>query len=88
MIFNASWGNGLFYAPMFDVPANVVQYGAISPINVLPYLEKLFVGTTYPPLAQSDPRTFEYGNISGQALIACKGLLPGVGSTDANLAYP
>ena len=38
------------YAPMFDVPANVVQYGSISPINVLPYLEKLFVGSTYPPL--------------------------------------
>jgi len=87
-IYNTAWGNGRFYAPMFDTPANVVQYGAISPINVQPFLEKLFVGTTFPPLAQSDPRTFSYGLISGQSLQNCKGLEPGVGSTSGAWAYP
>ena len=85
-VYNTSWGNGDFYAPMHDTPANVVQYGAISPINVQPFLEKLFVGTTFPPLAPSDPRTFSYGLISGQALQACKGQEPGVST--ANRAYP
>ncbi len=85
-IYNTAWGNGDFYAPMHDTPANVVQYGAISPINVQPFLEKLFVGTTYPPLAPTDPRTFSYGLISGQALAACKGQEPGVGT--ASRAYP
>jgi hypothetical protein len=85
-IYNTAWGNGDFYAPMHDTPANVVQYGAISPINVQPFLEKLFVGTTYPPLSPSDPRTFSYGLISGQSLQACKGLEPGVST--AIRAYP
>lgn len=85
LILNTNWNNGLFFSPMFDTPANVVQYGSISPINLLPYLEKLFVGTTFPPLALTDPRTFAYGNIAGQALVACKGQDPAVGST--NLAY-
>ncbi|MBK9168968.1 MAG: hypothetical protein IPM24_16065 [Bryobacterales bacterium] len=49
----ASWQNTRAYAPMFDVPANVSQVGQISPINVFPYLEKLFVATTHPPLVQS-----------------------------------
>ncbi|HUQ95149.1 MAG TPA: hypothetical protein VM120_25955 [Bryobacteraceae bacterium] len=44
-IYNTHWANGLFYAPMFDTPANVVQYGSLSPVNVQPFLEKLFVGT-------------------------------------------
>jgi hypothetical protein len=48
---------------MFEVPANVIQYGSVSPVNMLPYLEKLFVRTTFPPLAPSDPRTFNYGGI-------------------------
>ncbi|HUQ90165.1 MAG TPA: S-layer homology domain-containing protein, partial [Bryobacteraceae bacterium] len=86
-IYNTNWGNGSFYAPMFDTPANVVQYGSISPINVLPFLEKLFVGTAYPPLAPSDPRTFSYGNIVGQALLACKGQDPSI-SSGASRAYP
>jgi hypothetical protein len=44
---NAPDPNGFgFYAPMFDVPASVVQAGSISPINVFPWLEKLFVGMT------------------------------------------
>ena len=85
-VYNTQWGNGDFYAPMHDTPANVVQYGAISPINVQPFLEKLFVGTTFPPLAPTDPRTFSYGLISGQSLAACKGQEPGVSS--ANRAYP
>src|SRR6185436_19319930 len=79
-------GNGNFYAPMHDTPANVVQYGAVSPINIQPFLEKLFVGTTYPPLAPTDPRTFAYGLISGRALVACKGQEPSV--TTNVLAYP
>jgi len=85
-VYNTAWGNGDFYAPMHDTPANVVQYGAISPINVQPFLEKLFVGTTFPPLAPTDPRTFSYGLISGQSLAACKGQEPGVGT--ASRAYP
>lgn len=85
-VYFTSWGNGHFYAPMFDTPANVIQYGSVSPINVQPFLEKLFVGTTFPPLAPTDPRTFAYGLISGQALVACKGQEPSV-STSA-LAYP
>ena len=41
-----------FYAPMFDTPANVVNGSSlpnssgISPINLFPWLEKLFVGDT------------------------------------------
>src|SRR5882724_2536797 len=77
-ILYTTWGNGRYYSPMFDTPANVVQYGSISPINLGPYLEKLFVGTTFPPLAPTDPRTFAYGLISGQALLACKDQQPGV----------
>ncbi|MBV6468103.1 MAG: hypothetical protein PGMFKBFP_03480 [Anaerolineales bacterium] len=85
-VYNTTWGNGRYYAPMFDTPANVVQYGSISPINVQPFLEKLFVGTTFPPLAPTDPRTFNYGGIAGQALLACKGQEPSV-STSVS-AYP
>jgi len=85
-VYNTQWGNGNFYAPMHDTPANVVQYGSISPINIQPFLEKLFVGTTFPPLAPTDPRTFNYGLISGQALQACKGQEPSL--TTAAMAYP
>jgi len=75
-VYNTQWGNGNFYAPMFDMPANVIQYGSVSPIGIQAYLEKLFVGTTYPALAPTDPRTFSYGLISGQALTNCKGQEP------------
>jgi len=87
-IYNTQWGNGNFYAPMFDTPANVIQYGAVSPINVQPFLEKLFVGTTYPPLAPTDARTAAYGytGISAAALQACTGLEPS--TTTNNRAYP
>jgi hypothetical protein len=85
-VYYTQWGNGQFFQPMFETPANVIQYGSISPINIQPYLEKLFVGTVYPPLAPTDPRTFAYGLISGQALLACKGQEP---SLSSNLrAYP
>jgi hypothetical protein len=49
--YQDKWQNQTAFAPMFDVPANVAQYGVGNPINGLPFLEKLFVGTTYPPLA-------------------------------------
>jgi len=42
---SSPYGQG-FYAPMFDVPANVISSNPISPINVEPWLEKLFVGMT------------------------------------------
>jgi len=42
---NNTGGYG-FYAPMFDVPANVISSGPTSPINLFPWLEKLFVGMT------------------------------------------
>jgi hypothetical protein len=47
-VLYTKWQNGHFYAPMFDVPANVLQSGPVSPINLLPYFDKLFVGTTSP----------------------------------------
>lgn len=54
-VLQAQWQNTNAYAPMYDVPANVSLQGQISPINTLPYLEKLFVATTYPPLVSQDP---------------------------------
>jgi YD repeat-containing protein len=65
-ILNTRWGNGAFYAPLFDAPANVIQYGSISPINIQPFLEKLFVGTTYPALSNpAGPTTFGINNQFG-----------------------
>lgn len=64
-VLATKWFNTQAYAPMFDVPANVVQFGQASPINLFPFLEKLFVGTTYPPLVANginratDPRFLE-----------------------------
>jgi hypothetical protein len=79
-IYNTSWGNGRYYAPMHDTPANVVQYGSISPINVQPFLEKLFVGTTFPPL----PSDTRHSRSDPPALQACDGgRYPGLrGSVD------
>jgi hypothetical protein len=48
--YKTEWGNGNFFSPMYEVPADVIQYGSMSPINLLPYFEKLFVATTYPAL--------------------------------------
>jgi hypothetical protein len=50
-VYQTNWQNQTAFAPMFDVPANVDTFGVGNPINGLPFLEKLFVGTTYPPLA-------------------------------------
>ena len=50
-VYQSNWQNQTAFAPMFDVPANVNTFGVGNPINGLPFLEKLFVGTTYPPLA-------------------------------------
>jgi len=59
LAFEYEWYNGLnvpdpngdilgfgFYQPMFDVPADVVQTGPISPISTLQLFDKLFVGMT------------------------------------------
>jgi hypothetical protein len=35
-----------FYQPMFESPADVVSSGPVSPINLLPWFDKLFVGMT------------------------------------------
>jgi hypothetical protein len=61
LIFYTFWQNGHFYAPMFDVTANVQQSGALSPSWTLPYFEKLFVGTTSP--------RFFFPAVSGQGNI-------------------
>jgi len=53
------WTNTNAFSPMFDVPANVATAGQAAPINLFPWLEKLFVGTTYPQLSASDPRVAE-----------------------------
>jgi hypothetical protein len=50
------WNNTNAFAPMFDTPANVATAGQAAPINLFPWLEKLFVATTYPQLTTSDTR--------------------------------
>jgi hypothetical protein len=50
------WTNTNAYAPEYEVPANVTTMGQTPPINTFNWLEKLFVATTYPQLASSDPR--------------------------------
>ena len=55
------WTNTNAYAPEYEVPANVTTMGQTSPINTFNWLEKLFVATTYPQLAASDPRTMPAG---------------------------
>lgn len=46
VIMSTHWQNTQAYAPMFEVPANVIRQTPVSPINLFPFLEKLFVGTT------------------------------------------
>jgi hypothetical protein len=59
LVLETQWSNGQnvpdptgnvlgygFYGPMFDVPANVVSTGPLSPIAIGSWLEKLFVGMT------------------------------------------
>jgi hypothetical protein len=50
LVYQTNWQNTNAYAPMFDVPANVVTFGVGTPYNALNFLEKLFVATTVPPL--------------------------------------
>jgi len=50
-VIQTQWQNTTAYAPMFEMPANVKLYGAITPTNLLQYIEKQFVATTFPPLA-------------------------------------
>jgi hypothetical protein len=89
------WNNTFAYAPMFDVPANVVTAGQLSPINQFPWLEKLFVGTTYPQLTASDPRVNEQvGTGTGVATVrtACtsSNQIPNVigGTATTRRGYP
>jgi hypothetical protein len=56
VVLRAQWWNTYAWAPMYDVPANVSLSNQVSPINQLPWLEKLFVATTLPPLSPTDPR--------------------------------
>ena len=35
-----------FYQPMFESPADVISSGPVSPVNLLPWFDKLFVGMT------------------------------------------
>ena len=51
LVYQQVWQNTNAYAPMFDVPANVLTFGVGTPYNALNYLEKLFVATTVPPLS-------------------------------------
>lgn len=50
-ILTTQWQNSQVFAPMFDVPANVKLIGQVAPSSILPYLEKVFAATTFPPLA-------------------------------------
>jgi len=56
VVLHGEWWNTWAWAPMYDVPANVVLSGQVSPINTFAWLEKLFVATTYPALSLTDPR--------------------------------
>jgi hypothetical protein len=76
-IINTKWNNGRFYAPMFDVTPNVIQYGSVSPIQLISYLDKLFVGTTYAPLAPTDPRALP-PYLTETVKSVCRGQEPGV----------
>ena len=51
LTYQQNWQNTNAFAPMFDVPANVVTFGVGTPYNALNFLEKFFVATTVPPLA-------------------------------------
>jgi hypothetical protein len=86
-VLSAKWRNGIFFNPMFEVPANVFRYAAANPINLLPFLEKLFVGSTsnvgsFP----GDPRFQTGGTLAGCSGVSFSG---GLGSVAGNgLIYP
>jgi hypothetical protein len=81
-ILNVKWNNGRYFTPMFDVPANVIQYGSISPIGIIAYLDKVFVGTTYAPLAPTDARWSTPNGVppylTDNQKAICRGQEPGV----------
>ncbi len=87
----AKWTNTNAYAPMYEVPANVATAGQTSPINVFPWLEKLFVATTDPQLTASDPRatTAIQGSLTLGTCVASN-VVPNIigGVATATLGYP
>jgi acyl-coenzyme A thioesterase PaaI-like protein len=89
----AKWTNTNAYAPMYEVPANVATAGQTSPINVFPWLEKLFVATTYPQLTASDPRaTQAVQGLATASTSTCvaSNVVPNIigGIPTATLGYP
>ncbi len=90
----SKWTNTNAYAPMYDVPSNVATQGQTSPINVFPWLEKLFVATTYPQLTASDPRANlgTQGFITGNNIATCvaSNVIPNIvgGVSTSTLGYP
>ena len=88
----AKWTNTNAYAPMYEVPANVATAGQTSPINVFPWLEKLFVATTYPQLTASDPRATNavQGTIDATKTCIASNVIPNIvgGISTATLSYP
>jgi hypothetical protein len=90
----AKWTNTNAYAPMYEVPANVATQGQTAPINVFPWLEKLFVATTYPQLTASDPRatTAIQGIAASGSLATCvaSNVIPNIigGISTATAGYP
>jgi hypothetical protein len=82
----SKWTNTNAWAPQYEVPANVTTQGQTDPNFVFPWLEKLFVATSYPPMAGSDPRT------SVQAGVNCtnNGVTPNIvgGIANAGFSYP
>jgi hypothetical protein len=87
----AKWTNTNAYAPMYEVPANVATQGQTAPINVFPWLEKLFVATTYPQLTASDPRatTATQGLVTGLSTCVASNVVPNIigGVSTATLGY-
>ena len=78
---------------MYEVPANVATAGQTSPINVFPWLEKLFVATTYPQLTASDPRaTQAVQGLATASTASCvaSNVVPNIigGIATATLGYP
>ena len=56
-VLYAQWQNTNAWGPMYESPANVSTVGQASPIYIFPWLEKLFVSTTYNygPSTQPNP---------------------------------
>ena len=88
----AKWTNTNAYAPMYEVPANVATAGQTSPINVFPWLEKLFVATTYPQLTASDPRATAaiQGLVTPLSTCVASNVVPNIigGVSTATSGYP